>query len=72
MFTKFAIQYPQIASAIHTFIAVFIVTVIGAVALIPADQILSPVTWTTAAIVSLVTAGVRAGVKAISPIAPVV
>jgi hypothetical protein len=65
---SFEAKYPKLVSAIHTFLATFIVTVVGAVALIPADQILSPATWTTAAIVGIVTAAVRAGVKAISPL----
>ena len=56
------------SSSIHTFIATFLVTVVGAVALIPADQILSPQTWTTAAIVAIITSAVRAAIKAISPL----
>ena len=61
-------KYPALVSAVHTFIATFIVTVVGAVALIPADQILTPATWSTAAIVAIITAAVRAGVKAVSPL----
>lgn len=67
----FATKYPKLASAIHTFLATFIVTAIGAVALIPTDKILDPATWTTAAVVSILTVAVRAAIKAISPIAPV-
>ena len=69
MLNNFATNYPKLSSAIHTFLATFIVTLVGAVALIPADQILSPATWTTAAIVGIITAAVRAGVKAVSPLA---
>ena len=69
MLKQFSVQYPQISSAIHTFIAVFIVTVAGAVSLIPTDQILSPATWGTAAIAGIITAGIRAAIKAVSPIA---
>jgi prepilin signal peptidase PulO-like enzyme (type II secretory pathway) len=56
------------SSAIHTFLATFIVTVLGAVTLIPADQILSPNTWTTALILGIITSAVRAGIKALSPL----
>lgn len=69
MLKNFATNCPKLSSAIHTFLATFIVTIVGAVALIPADQILSPATWTTAAIVGIITAAVRAGVKAVSPLA---
>jgi hypothetical protein len=65
MLNNFAQKY---SSAIHTFLATFIVTVVGAVALIPADQILSGSTWTTALIVGIITSAVRAGIKAISPL----
>jgi hypothetical protein len=66
---NFAANYPQITSAIHTFVATFVVTVLGLVAVIPADAILSGKTWGLAAIVSIITAGVRAGIKAVSPLA---
>ena len=65
MFSNFATKYQ---SAIHTFLATFIVTLIGSVALIPADQILSGSTWTTAFIVGIITSAVRAGIKQISPL----
>lgn len=65
----FAAKYPQFASAIHTFLAAFIVTIVGAIALIPADSILSSKTWTTAVIASIVMTALRAGVKAVSPLA---
>lgn len=65
---QFAAKFPKTSSAIHTFLAVFIVSVVGAVSLIPVDTILSPSTWTTAAIVAIITAAVRAGIKAISPL----
>ena len=62
---NFLVKYQ---SAIHTFLATFIVTLAGAVALIPADQILSAQTWTTAFIVGLITSAVRAGIKQVSPL----
>ena len=65
----FFTKYPALTSAIHTFVATFLVTVIGAVSVIPADSLLSGQTWTTAFVVSILTAAVRAGIKAISPIA---
>ena len=65
MFQSFLVKYQ---SAIHTFLATFIVTLVGAVALIPADQILSGSTWTTAFIVGIITSAVRAGIKQVSPL----
>jgi len=61
-------NYPKLSSAIHTFLATFIVTLAGAIALIPADQITNGTTWTTAFIVGLITSAVRAGIKQISPL----
>lgn len=66
---SFATQYPKLSSAIHTFLATFIVTLVGAVSVIPADTILSPQTWSMAAISGIVIAAVRAAIKAVSPIA---
>lgn len=69
MLQNFAVNYPKIASAIHTFLSTFIVTALGALTLIPTDKILSPATWTTAAIAGIIGVAFRAGLKAISPIA---
>lgn len=66
MIKKLSEQYPKITSAIHTFIATFIVSIFGTIALIPADSILSADTWTIAALVGIASAAVRAAVKATS------
>jgi hypothetical protein len=67
-FNSFAVRYPTATSAIHTFLATFLVTIIALVSAIPADAILSPHTWTTSAIAGILVAGVRAAIKAISPL----
>lgn len=64
MIKKLSEQYPKVTSAVHTFIATFIVSIVGTIALIPADSILSADTWTIAALVGIISAGVRAAVKA--------
>lgn len=56
-------------SSIHTFVATFLVTLLGAVSVIPADKLFSPSTWTTALIAGILVSALRAGLKAISPIA---
>jgi len=61
-------NYPKLNSAIHTFLATFIVSVLALLSAIPADSILSAQTWTTAAILGIITAAVRAGIKAVSPL----
>ena len=65
MFSNFAQKY---SSTIHTFLATFIVTVVTAISVIPADSILSAQTWTTAFIAGILVSAVRAGIKAISPL----
>jgi hypothetical protein len=65
----YSLKYPKLSSAIHTFLATFLVTIVGAVAVIPADSLLSSQTWTTAFVVGILTAAVRAAIKAVSPLA---
>lgn len=65
---NFAANNPELVSAIHTFAATFIVTVLTAISLIPTDSIISGKTYTTAFIIGLIGSGIRAGVKAVSPL----
>lgn len=68
-FQSFAVKYPTATSAIHTFIATFIVAFLTLLSAIPADQILSPSTWTVSAILGILVSAARAGIKAVSPLA---
>lgn len=67
-YIPFAVKYPKLSSAIHTFISTFLVTLIGAISVIPADNLLNAQTWTMAFIVGVLTSALRAGVKAVSPL----
>ena len=64
----FSIKYPVLTSAIHTFLATFLVTIIANIATIPTASILAASTWTTSAIAGILVAGARAGIKAVSPL----
>lgn len=63
----FQAKYPKLVSAMHTFAAAFVVAFLSELALIPADKVLSPATWTVAAVVSLLGVAVRSGIKSVSP-----
>lgn len=56
------------ASLTHTFLSTFILFVLGALASTDPSQLLSSKYWTLNVIVSIVSAGIRAGIKAISPL----
>jgi hypothetical protein len=65
---NFLSTHPKLVSAIHTFVSTFIVTMLGAVSVIPADTILSTQTWTSAFVVGVLMTAVRAAIKAIFPL----
>lgn len=65
---NFAVKYPKISSAIHTFLATFIVTFLAILSQIPASAILDPKTWTVSSVAGILVAAARAGIKAISPL----
>ena len=66
--SAFGAKYPVLSSAIHTFLATFIVTLLGSLSVIPESNILSASTWTTAFVGGALAAAVRTGIKAVSPL----
>ena len=64
-----AVAHPEIASAIHTFLATFLSTFFILLSQIPQSALLSPTTWTFSAIAGLIVTAVRAAIKTVSPIA---
>ena len=56
------------SSAIHTFLGTFITTILATLALVNPNDLLSAKYWTITVVLSIVSAGVRAGVKAVSPL----
>lgn len=64
----FAVTYPKFTSGIHTFLATFIVTIVGLLYAIPVSSIFSPDTWTTSAIIAILVSALRAAIKAVSPL----
>lgn len=58
---------PAIKSAVHTFLATFVFVLVEQIHNIPIDAILSPMTWTVAAVSGILMAALRAAIKSIFP-----
>jgi len=65
---NFSYNYPKLSSAIHTFLATFLVTFVAQISVIPVENILSSATWTTAFVSGVIVSAVRAGIKSVSPL----
>jgi len=65
-YKQFALDYPKLDSAIHTFIAVFVLTIGEQLRSLPIETLLDVHTYTTAFVVGLIGAGIRSAIRALT------